>query len=110
MSQFPQALYQFGGNEQLEDGNYTSKLVHNEEERDAALADGFFTTTAEAKGTHFAKLEATRETEADSSAPADRADLEKQAIDLGLKFDARTSDKKLRERIDEALAADKPAE
>lgn len=34
----------------------------------------------------------------------DRAELEKQATELGIEFDGRTSDKKLKERIDEALA------
>lgn len=104
MSQFPQALYKFGGVEKLEDGDYTSKLAHDAADLESSLADGWHETTAAAKAAHIESNQG--ETSLTDAGPErdGRAELEKQAIDLGLKFDARTSDKKLRERIDEAMA------
>ena len=46
-----------------------------------------------------------REQQAADDAPPTRAELETKAAELGLKFDGRTSDKKLEKMITESLGA-----
>ncbi len=58
-------------------------------------AEGWFATFEEAASGVRA---------ANDAAPATRAELEQKAAELGLKFDGRTTDKLLAERIVEALA------
>ena len=41
--------------------------------------------------------------EVDESAPPTREELEEKANELGIKFDGRTTDRKLLEKIEEAL-------
>lgn len=66
--------------------------VANDEEKDAALADGWFLTVPEALA---GKAD-------DNSAPT-REELELKATELGIKFDGRTSDAKLGKLIAEKV-------
>lgn len=91
MDRFPQALYRFPGKESHELGNLSSMLVHSQTELDAQLADGWHETAQEAKDAFEAPPV--------KDDAAERAELETKATELGLKFDGRTSDKKLRDMI-----------
>lgn len=66
--------------------------VANDEEKDAALADGWFLTVTEALA---GKAD-------DNSAPT-REELELKATELGIKFDGRTTDAKLGKLIAEKV-------
>jgi hypothetical protein len=72
------------------------KLVETQEEFNAAMKDGWFASVPEAK----AKA---HDVPADN-APPTRAELEAKATELQIKFDGRTTDVKLTELINKALA------
>lgn len=88
---FPRMLYKADGSEAIHGGHFQTIIVEDEEALDAAKADGWHMTTPEA-------LAADTE-EAESNAPATRAELEAKATELGIKFDGRSSDKKLADMI-----------
>lgn len=84
----PTMVLKYPGKHALQDGSYDYKIVEAEDV-DAAVAGGWHRTAAEAK----AAYQPAKEPEADA-APT-RAELEQKAKELGLKFDGRTTDKKL---------------
>lgn len=89
----PTMVLKYPGPHQLQDGCYDWKIVDAEDVA-AALAEGWFLTKEEAKaGAEAPKVEPV------SPAPPTRAELEQKATELGLKFDGRTSDKKLGDLI-----------
>lgn len=87
--EFPILVYRDGGSFQRKGGTYSYKQVNDDEQLQQARADGWFDS-----------LEAAINPE--SAAPT-RAELEEKANELGLKFDGRTSDKKLALMIAEKL-------
>lgn len=95
MREFPFLVYRTPGPHPARDGgkSYNFRQVENDDALQSALADGWHETYELACGIEIA---------ADDSAPR-RAELEQQASEMGLKFDGRTSDKKLRSMIDQAL-------
>ena len=121
MNEFPQALYIMPGVEKLESGQFTTQLVKDAEQRDAALADGWHTCQEDAKAA-FEADEAERIAAAlkaaepaaspviskpnleDDNAPPTRAELEQKATELGVEFSPNIGDKKLAERIAVKLA------
>lgn len=121
MNEFPQALYIMPGVEKLESGLFTTQLVKDAEQRDAALADGWHTCQEDAKAA-FEADEAERIAAAlkaaepaaspvvsksdldDDNAPPTRAELEQKATELGVEFSPNIGDKKLAERIAVKLA------
>lgn len=93
-----------------------SELIHgfmvdyqviDADEVNDALADGWYLTPTEAGEAAAAKeadkAEAAKQKAED--APATRDELEAKAKELGIKFDGRTTDKKLGEQIAEKLKA-----
>lgn len=88
-------LYKHPGQHSFDGGTFDYIIV-DASDIPKAVADGWRLTTIEAL-----TLEADV---VDNSAPT-RAELEQKATELGLKFDGRTSDKKLSLAIDEALAS-----
>jgi len=98
MDSFPRMLYKAGGTEEIHGGRFSTLIVDNDDELDAALAEGWSMTTTEA-------LEASKRPAPaqDDKAPPTRAELETKATDLGIKFDGRTGDRKLGELIEAAL-------
>lgn len=112
-------LVRVGTQWQLESGKYDLRVVHTKDDLDAALADGWFLDQYAAKAAHEAAALAAQPAAAAGAAdaganaavvPADaapptRAELEQKAAELGVKFDGRTSDKTLAERIDAAMKA-----
>lgn len=107
---FPRMLYKAGGPEEIHGGRFHTKLVHDDDELDAALAGGWHKTTP-------AAVEAAKPTPAPTAAPTQapvqipddnaaptRGELEQKARELGIDFSPNIGDKKLIERIDAVLA------
>lgn len=117
MDRFPKMLFQYPGREAFQDGLYSHCIVHDEDEHADALNDGWHEDPPAARRAHEESLaHAAAETEAAAAArdaeelerlktaPPTRDEMETQATNLGLKFDGRTSDKKLLGLIEAALA------
>lgn len=96
--EFPKMLFKAGGSEELHGGNFHTFIAQDEQDEAAALADGWHLTTPEA----VAAVSKSAATE-DDEAPPTRAELEAKATELGIKFDGRTTDAKLGEKIAAAL-------
>lgn len=103
---FPEMVYRVPGEHRLHGGGTFSYLgVNNEDELDAALADGWRLTLAEAvagveAGAIIADVVEAMEA-IDDVSPATRDELEQKARELGIGFNARTTDKVLAQRIAE---------
>lgn len=97
MDRFPQMLYRVPGHDvRTDSGPCATRVVVDVDDLADALADGWHETSP-AAAEAFA---ATRE-----DAPPTRSELEQKATEIGVKFDGRTSDKKLRDLIAAALEA-----
>ncbi len=94
---FPKMLYKFPGTEAIHGGNFATLIINDQEAEEAAVADGWSLSTDEAKA-------AAAKPSDDDNAPATREELEAKAKELGVSFSANIGDKKLAERIEEALA------
>ncbi|WP_323141288.1 hypothetical protein [Massilia phyllosphaerae] len=100
-NEFPRMVYQAGGTEEIHGGRFATRVAHDAEELDAALADGWHLTTDEARAP---KEEVAPPAPADDTAPPTRAELEAKATELSIEFSPRIGDAKLFERIEAALA------
>lgn len=88
---FPTIVYKTPGSHQRAGGTYSYLGIEAPEALDAALGEGWFKSLPEAiAGQH--------ELPADNSAPT-REELETKAAELAIKFDGRTTDKLLAEKI-----------
>lgn len=119
---FPHMLYRFPATRPdaapLQDGLYDTSVVDDAEGFEAGIADGWFPTPGEARAAGdliaaqkakdaAAAAEAKKLEDAQAlvaaaaaeKAPATREELEAKATELGIKFDGRTSDKKLGDLI-----------
>lgn len=98
---YPRLLYKKGGtNPEPVHGHILGiKTVHNATEEDDAQEDGWLRTTDEAVATYLDSLEPEEQT---SVSKAKRDELEEEAQSLGIKFDGRTSDYKLIDKIAQA--------
>lgn len=94
----PTMVLKYPGSTQLQDGGY-DYLIVEDEDVEAAVADGWHRTAAEAKAAGTAPVVETPAVDA----PPTRAELEQKAKELSIKFDGRTTDKKLAEAIAEKL-------
>lgn len=105
MDDHPKMLYRFpaaGLNSILLEGaTYDTRVVGDADAEAAALAEGWCTTWPEANANHAANVNAaqTAQAAADAATGPTRAELEQKATELGIKFDGRTSDKKLSDLI-----------
>lgn len=102
----PTIVYKPAGPHQRQGGTFDYKGVSTQEELDAAIADGWdesFAEMLEPKAKIVEAPEPEPEPEPANDAAPTRAELEQKATELGLKFDGRTSDKKLGEMIAKAL-------
>jgi hypothetical protein len=108
MLMFPRFVFKNGGPHQRQGGFYNQELVASEVEFNAALEAGWFATLPEAIAPVVTVVPVispeAHEPDADEGAPT-RAELEAKAKELGIEFGARIGDKKLLERITEALKA-----
>ncbi len=112
MNDFPRMLFRQPGLEPMHGGQFSTLIVADEDELDAALAEGWHETTTAAKEAHEAKQAAAKLAEPagdklpadDSSKPPTRAELEQKATELGIEFSPKIGDAKLAERIAAKLA------
>lgn len=93
---FPTLVYRTPGTHFSATGTYDYRGVVDAKELDAALADGWFRSLPEAIAGEHAEVE-------NDSAPT-RVELETKAVELGIKFDGRTTDKSLAEKIELVLS------
>ena len=108
MTSFPTILYKTPGpHRKPRGGTYAYRGADDQETFDALLAKGWFPSYEEAVAGKVAgktaKAAAPVEDAIDDESAPTREELETKAKELGLSFNARTSDKKLSERIAEAL-------
>ena len=102
MTDFPTILYRVPGPfKKPRGGTYGTRGAADQEAFDELTAKGWFPSYEEALGGK--KAAKTVDEVADDAKPYSREELEEQAKELGVSFNARTSDKKLAERIIEAL-------
>ena len=94
-------LYKAPGPYEIHGGHFDYIIVDADEEGaiDSAKAAGWFETTPEAKEAYDATKAAEVKLPADNLLPPTRAELEQKANDLGIKFNGKTSDKKLGDLI-----------
>lgn len=101
---FPTIMYRVPGpHKKPRGGTYAYRGAADQEEFDALISKGWFPSYEEAAAGKTAR-KVVEEPIDDVSAPT-RDELEAKAKELGVSFNTRTSDKKLAERIAEALEA-----
>lgn len=96
--QFPRFVFRCPGAYQRMGGSYGYRSVEDEESHAKAIAEGWFGTLPEAIEAHDAPKPAQvaqEPAQIHADAPPTRQELEQKAKELGLKFDGRTTDKKL---------------
>lgn len=89
----PTIVYKDKGPYQRPGGTFDYKGVSTKEQFDAALSAGWLASYAEIF----------EPTAAEDNAPPTRDELEQKAKELGIKFDGRTTDKKLSDLIAQSL-------
>jgi hypothetical protein len=105
---FPTIVYRCPGVHQRPGGTYDFLGVKNQGELESALKAGWAATLPEAMGqpatiaTALTQFKNELEVLGDD-APPTRAELEKQATELGVKFNKKTTDAELDAKINEAL-------
>ncbi len=105
MDQFPQALYRQPGRDVETDSGWCAYAIAADAEAlEAALADGWHATPPEAAAANK-PADPAAPVVPDDNAPPTRAELERKATELHIKFDGRWSDKRLAEVIAAALKA-----
>lgn len=113
---YPKMLYRFPATGQssltLEGAAFDTATVESADDEAAATAEGWCTTWPAARKVHDdaqaaakaqADADAAAAQAADAKALPTRAEMEQKATELGIKFDGRTSDKKLSDQIAAAL-------
>lgn len=96
--EFPMLVYKDGGPHQRQGGTFSHRPVHDAQEMEAALADGWHASL-------LAALEKPAEPvrQPEDAKPPTRDELEQKAKELDIPFSPRVSDKKLREAIEAKL-------
>jgi hypothetical protein len=90
-------LFKVDGPHEIHGGKFDYVIVADADEQAQAVADGWALTTDEARNATVPAKAGT------DDAPPTRAELEQKATDLGIKFDGRTTDARLAEKIEAAL-------
>lgn len=93
---FPTIVYRCPGDHHRAGGTYAYKGVSEQAQLVGALSEGWYLTLPEAIAGKIAQAE-------DDSAPT-REEMAIKAVELGIKFDGRTTDKALAEKITAALS------
>lgn len=102
MTDFPTILYRTPGPHKKPRGvTYAYKGAADQEEFDSLIAKGWFPSYEDAVAGKLSPK--VIEEQIDEVSGPTREELEAKADELGLSYDGRTSDKKLAERITEAL-------
>jgi hypothetical protein len=102
--EFPTFIYRCPGPHWGPHGTtYEAVDVADEAAFESALREGWFASLQEAAETAAGIRDA--QVPADDDAPPTRAEMEAKAIELGIKFDGRTTDARLLAKIIDALKA-----
>jgi hypothetical protein len=116
--EYPALVYRCPGAHFGPDGTtYNALGVEDDAQLCVALENGWSKSLVEAVSAHLGEsddfvansvpdvdaAEAKKINEVDESAPLTREELEEKASEIGIKFDGRTTDRKLLEKIEEAL-------
>jgi hypothetical protein len=107
--EFPTFVYKPKGPGKFKRKRYSYRAVEDEAERQMMLREGWMATREEACGFAPPVVEPVVESvvaEVVEDAPPTRGELEQMAKELGIKFDGRTSDKKLLALIGEKVEED----
>jgi hypothetical protein len=116
MDHFPKMLFCFPAlalvgavAEPLQDGVYGVRTVASDEEHDAALAEGWHESPADARAAHAELVAANLKADAgagdDETRPPSRDELKAKAKELGLTFAHNITTDKLAELVAEKLKA-----
>jgi len=97
--QFPTLVYKGHGPHSRAGGTYDFAPANDQEDLDAKLADGWFTTLPEAIDAQDKPA-----VKSDDTAPPTRKELETKAKELGIKFTNKTADAELSAAITAAIA------
>lgn len=103
--EFPTLVYRDGGPHQRPGGTFDYRPVNDKQQLQAALAEGWHCSVPEAieagrkPAPEPAAQVAPDQSPPQNSGPPDRQALEAQAKQLGIRFDGRTTDRKLAEAI-----------
>jgi len=100
--EFPVYVFRKAKTKREDGSKFDTLLVQDIEQRIDALNDGWYATVIEALDRPQSK-EAEEESIQNEDRPPTREELEYKATELGLKFDGRTSDRKLSALIAETL-------
>src|SRR5262245_53791558 len=100
MTKYQEMVYRCPGPYQRPHGTFDTLGVNSKDEHEQALKDGWFNSLPEAIVGKTAVVELPSD-----SAPPTRDELEQKAKELGIKFDKKTSDEVLTEKISKALGA-----
>ena len=101
--EFPRMVYRVGAMAVLESGRFDHKIVADAGELEEAKAEGWHLDQYAAGDA--AKPKEAADDDAPDDSPPTRAELEAKAIELGIGFNARTTDEKLAAKIAEKLKA-----
>jgi hypothetical protein len=102
--EYPAFVYRKADKARQDGSKFDTLLVHNDDERKSALDVGWADDVLQALAPKQKTVVVDEPVRVpDDDAPPTRAELESKATELGLKFDGRTSDRKLCLMIDEAL-------
>jgi hypothetical protein len=101
---FPGFVYKSPGRKgKVRNKTYDWFPVNNEEELAKKLSEGWYATRDEAFAPKTLAPKQPEVTQEKEDAAPTRAELEQKAKELGLKFDGRTSDRKLLKMIEEKV-------
>jgi hypothetical protein len=102
--EYPAFVYRKADKARQDGSKFDTLLVHNDDERQVALDEGWADDVLQALAPKQKPVVVDEPVSVpDDDAPPTREELEAKAVELGLKFDGRTSDRKLGLMIAEAL-------
>jgi hypothetical protein len=102
--EYPAFVYRKADKARQDGSKFDTLLVHNDDERKSALDVGWADDVLQALAPKQKSVVVDEPVSVlEDEAPPTRAELESKATELGLKFDGRTSDRKLGLMIAEAL-------
>lgn len=104
--EFPKMMYRAGGDEEIHGAKLRTLVVNDQDEQDAALADGWHLTTPKAIEADRAVRSGQNDhsLDVDDDTPPTRDEMKAKAAELGLTFAHNISNVKLAELIEQALA------
>ena len=98
--QYSSIVYRDKGPHQRPNGTYDFRGVNSKAEHAAALKDGWFNSMPEAIEGKHSVVDLP-----ENDSPPTREELEQKAKELGIKFDKKTSNETLTDKINKAMGA-----